>query len=227
MDANTANPSESASAVSTLVGVMTSAKEKWDSSGANEAVSNFSASIPDSTKDYFSQTTGQLFSRDRLRSVSVCFGIGEERAFYVEKTPSLLIARVKHNVQFFYLNYLFMLAVLFCLTLFVTPSAIIGSVLLAMSWAYVIRASQSGSLKIGAISISQTQATIGMGVISAFTLIWILRNVFWWALGSSGFLTALHAGLRDASMHQDGEDQVTMVGEVEPNGEQAAFLGQV
>lgn len=202
-------------------------KEKWDSSGANEAVSNFSASIPDSTKDYFSQTTGQLFSRDRLRSVSVCFGIGEERPFYVEKTPSLLIARVKHNVQFFYLNYVFMLAVLFCLTLFVTPSAIIGSVLLGMSWAYVIRTSQSGSLKIGAISISQTQATIGMGVISAFTLIWILRNVFWWALGSSGFLTALHAGLRDASMHQDGEDQVTMVGEVEPNGEKAAFLGQV
>lgn len=230
MDANTANPNVSASTMSTLVGVANSAKEKWDSSGANQAMSKFSASIPDSTKNYISQTTGQLFTRERLRTVSICFGIGEERAFYVEKTPSLLIARLKHNTQFFYLNYLLMATVLFGLTLFVTPSAIIGIALLAAAWAYVIRASQNGSFKIGSVSISQSQATIVMGVISAFTLIWILSGVFWWALGSSGFLTVLHAGLRDASMHQDGEDQVTMVGEVEPAGqpgEQAAFLGQV
>lgn len=226
MQTNTENAGNPA-AMSTLVGVMTSAKEKWDSSGANEAMSKFSASIPDSTKDYISQTTGQLFSRQKLRSVSVCFGIGEERAFYVEKTPSLLIARIKHNAQFFYLNYLLLLAVLFGLTLFVTPSAIIGIVLLAGAWMYVIRASQSGSLKVGAFSVSQTQASMAMGVVSAFTLIWILSSVFWWALGSSGFLTVLHAGLRDASMHQDGEDQVTMVGEVPSVGEQAAFLGQV
>jgi hypothetical protein len=226
MQTNTEIPGNP-TAMSTLFGAMTSAKEKWDSSGANEAMSKFSASIPNSTKDYLSQTTGQLFSREKLRSVSVCFGIGEERAFYVEKTPSLLIARIKHNAQFFYLNYLLMLAVLFGLTLFVSPSAIIGLVLLAGAWVYVIRASQSGSLKIGAFSISQTQATVAMGVISAFILIWILSGVFWWALGSSGFLTIVHAGLRDASMHQDGEDQVTMVGEVPPVGEQAAFLGQV
>mmetsp|Transcript_480 Transcript_480/g.1126 ORF Transcript_480/g.1126 Transcript_480/m.1126 type:complete len:229 (+) Transcript_480:174-860(+) len=226
MDANNLNPSESASAMKTLAGVMSSAKDKWHSSGANDAVSKFSASIPDSTKDYISQTTGQLFSRGKLRPVSVCFGVGEERAFYLEKTPSLLIARLKHNFLFFYLNYLVMLAVLFGLTLFVTPSAIIGIALLAMAWYYVIKSSQSGSLTIGAFSFSQTQATIGMGVISAFTLIWILSGVFWWALGSCGFLTALHASLRDASMHQDGEDQVTMVGEVEPAGEQAAFLGE-
>jgi len=190
-------------------------------------VSNFSASIPDSTKNYISQTTGQFFARERLRPISVVFGIGEERAFYVEKTPSLLVARVKHNAQFFYLNYTLMLAVLFGLTLFVTPSAIIGIAILAAGWVYIIRASQSGSLAFGSITISQTQASIGMGVISAFSLIWILSNVFWWALGSSGFLTIVHAALRDASMHQDGEDQVTMVGEVSPAGEQAAFLGQV
>jgi len=226
MQSNTANPSNPA-AMSTLVGVMNTAKEKWDSSGATEAMSRFSASIPESTKDYLSQTTGQLFSREKLRSVSVCFGIGEERAFYVEKNPSLLVARIKHNAQFFYLNYLLMLAVLFGLTLFVSPSAIIGIALLAGAWVYVIRASQTGSLKVGAFSISQTQATVAMAVISAFVLIWILSGVFWWALGSSGFLSVLHAALRDASMHQDGEDQVTMVGEVSPAGEHAAFLGQV
>jgi len=190
-------------------------------------MSNFSASIPDSTKDYISQTTGQLFSRERLRSISVCFGIGEERPFYVEKTPSLLIARIKHNARFFYLNYLVLLAVLFGLTLFVTPSAILGIALLAAAWVYVVRTSQSGSLKLGSFTITQTQATIAMAIVTGFTLIWILSGVFWWALGSSGCLTVLHAALRDASMHQDGEDQVTMVGEVTPAGEQAAFLGQV
>jgi len=190
-------------------------------------MSKFSASIPDSTKDYLSQTTGQLFSRERLRSVSICFGIGEERPFYVEKTPSLLIARIKHNAQFFFLNYLVLLAVLFGLTLFVTPKVIIEIAVLSVAWVYVIKASQSGQLKIGSFSVSQTQATVVMGGISAVTLIFILSAVFWWALFSSGFLAALHAALRDASMHQDGEDQVAMMGEVPPGGEQTAFLGQV
>lgn len=69
-----------------------------------------------------------------------------------------------------------------------------------------------------------------MGVVSAFILIWLLSHIFWWTLFSSGFLVVVHAGLRDASMHQDGEDQVVMVGEVASGdgisaGEQAAFLG--
>merc|ERR1712183_996917 len=158
----------STSTLNKFANVVKSAKEKWNSSGANEAVSKFSASIPDSTKDYFSQTTGQLFSRERLRTVSICFGIGEERPFYVEKNPSLLIARINHNLQFFFLNYLLLSAIFFVLTLFVTPSAIIGIALLGASWAYVIKATQSGSLKIGSFAVSQTQATIVMGIISAF-----------------------------------------------------------
>jgi hypothetical protein len=64
-----------------------------------------------------------------------------------------------------------------------------------------------------------------MGGLSAFVLIWLLSSVFWWTLASSGFMVVLHAGLRDASMHQDEEDQVTMVGDVAGNSEQAAFLG--
>ncbi|KAG7354728.1 PRA1 family protein [Nitzschia inconspicua] len=217
----------SGSTLGTLVGVMNSAKEKWDSSGASQAVSNFSASIPDSTKDYISSTTGQLFSRERLRSISVCFGIGEERPFYVEKNPALLVARVKHNLQFFYLNYFLLTAVFFCLTLLISPTAIIGIGLLAASWVYVIKASQSGSLSIAGFAISQTHATIVMGVISAFVLIWLLSGIFWWTLFSSGFMVVIHAGLRDASMHQDGDDQVIMVGEVAgvSDNEQAAFLG--
>jgi len=229
MATNAADSIGSTSTLNTFASVVNSAKEKWNSSGANDSVSKFSASIPDSTKDYISQTTGQLFSRERLRTFSVCFGIGEERPFYIEKNPSLLIARIKHNVQFFYLNYLLLSALFFVLTMFVTPSAIIGIALLGAAWAYVIKATQSGSLKIGSFAVSQTQATIVMGIVSAFVMIWILSGVFWWTLFSSGFLTITHASFRDASMHQDGEDQVTMVGEVEPTsptGEQAAFLGE-
>jgi hypothetical protein len=66
-----------------------------------------------------------------------------------------------------------------------------------------------------------------MGAISAFVLIWLLSGVFWWTLFSSGFMIVVHGGLRDASMHQDGDDQVIMVGEVAgvSASEQAAFLG--
>ena len=109
-------------------------------------MSRVAASVPQGTKDYFSSTTGELFNRQRMRSVSVCFGFGEERPFYVEKSPSLLVSRVKHNLSFFYLNYMIVIGILFCLTLLITPSAIIGIGLLGALWAYVIRQTQSGSL---------------------------------------------------------------------------------
>jgi hypothetical protein len=72
------------------------------------------------------------------------------------------------------------------------------------------------------VTISQTHASLAMGVVSLFVLLYLLSGIFWWTLFSSGFLVAVHAGLRDASMHQDGDDKVDMVGEV---GEDSAFLG--
>lgn len=120
-------------------------KEKWDASGANEAMGRVSASIPESTKQY----VGSLFKREHLRSVTVFFGIGEERPFYVERTPSLLMERLRHNATFFYLNYMLLTAVLFCLTLLISPGAILGIALLALAWMWVIRASQSGALLVG------------------------------------------------------------------------------
>jgi hypothetical protein len=119
-------------------------QEKWNSSGANEAMGQFSSHIPDSTKQYF----GSVLKREHLRSLTVYFGIGEERPFYLEKNPSLLIERLRHNITFFYLNYMIVTGILFCLTLLVHPSAIIGMGLLAMAWMWVARASQSGSLSI-------------------------------------------------------------------------------
>jgi len=126
-----------------------SSKEKWDSSGGNEALGRASAAIPESTKTM----VGSLFKREHFRGPAVYFGIGEERPFYVEKTPSLLVERLRHNMTFFYLNYMILTGVLFCLTLLVSPSALIGMGLLAMAWMWLIKASQDGSLKIGSKSV--------------------------------------------------------------------------
>lgn len=211
-----------------------------------------SASIPDSTKTY----VGSMFNREHIRGIAVFFGIGEDRPFYVEKTPSLLMSRLRHNITFFYLNYMLMAAVLFCLTLLVSPTKIIGLGLLALAWMWVIRASQTGALQIGGmclkknwtrvpnlekvvshttpkplllvtllagISIPQKTATVGMAAISCFALLYLLSSIFWWTLFSSGFLVAVHAFLRDASMHKDMDDAVTMDGDLNL-GEDASFL---
>jgi hypothetical protein len=75
------------------------------------------------------------------------------------------------------------------------------------------------------VSISQKNATMGLSIFSAIALFWLLSSVFWWTLFTSGMFVSVHAVLRDASMHQDGEDQMDMVGEFS-GGEQASFLGQ-
>lgn len=103
------------------------------------------ASIPDSTRSYVTS----MFSRDQLRGITVYFGIGEERPFYVEKTPSLLMERVRHNFSFFYLNYLLSTCVFFLLSLITNLSALIGMMLIACVWLWFIKASSSGSLVVG------------------------------------------------------------------------------
>ena len=49
-----------------------------------------------------------------------------------------------------------------------------------------------------------------MAAISAIVLIYLLSGIFWWTLLSSGLLVALHAFLRDASIHKvlDDEDDL-------------------
>lgn len=74
------------------------------------------------------------------------------------------------------------------------------------------------------ITITQKQASIGMGAFTALALIWLLSHIFWWTLSTSGFLTGVHMLLRDASMHKDEEDKVEMSGDLSLN-EEAAFLG--
>jgi PRA1 family protein len=92
---------------------------------------------------------GSMFKKENLRGPSVFFGIGEERPYYVEKTPSLLADRLRHNFTFFYLNYMLVAGILFCLTLLLHVTTIIGLALLAGAWMWLIRATQDGNLRIG------------------------------------------------------------------------------
>ena len=62
--------------------------------------------------------------------------------------PSLVTERVKHNLSFFYLNYALLTALLFCLTLLISPSAIIGIGLLGFAWMAVIRTTAEGSVEV-------------------------------------------------------------------------------
>lgn len=225
---NSVASSGSMSAASSIMGIVGSVKDKWESSGASRAVSDVYAQVPQGTKDYFTSASTQMFNRAHLRPVTVVFGIGEERPFYVEKAPALLMERVRHNMSFFYLNYMVLTAVLFTLTLLISPTAIIGIALLGFAWMYMIRSSTNGHIKVGSVNIQQKHAAIGMGVISVFTLFYLLQQVFWWTLFSSGFLILGHAVSRDASLHKDAEDQVDMQGDLTlptgGSGEQDAFL---
>jgi hypothetical protein len=237
-------------------------KNAWDSSGGSEVLSSVHSNIPQGTKDYLADAKNKIFNRQHLRSPAVFFGIGEEKPFYLERIPSLVTERLRHNVAFFYLNYILLTAVLFGLTLLISPSAIIGLGLLGFAWMAVIKATSEGSMQVKGermewkmserscrfivekcelefllfcflttlfprilpgITITQKQASIGMGGLSVLVLIWLLSHIFWWTLSTSGFLTGVHCLLRDASMHKDEEDRVEMQGDLSLD-EEATFL---
>jgi hypothetical protein len=87
----------------------------------------------------------------------------------------------------------------------------------------IITSTTSQSLE---ISLNQKHATITMAAISAVVLFYLLSHIFWWTTGSGGLLVAVHAFLRDASMHQDSDDRVEMSGDLSLE-ENAAFLNPV
>jgi len=225
---NTSNGTSAVGALAAVSGMFASAKDTFTKSGGNEVISSVSASIPQGTKDYLTQAKSKFFNREQLRPISIFFGIGEEKPFYVEKVPSLIVERVRHNTTFFYLNYIILTTILFCLTLVISPGAIIGIGLLGFGWMAVIRATADGSMKVGPLTISQKQASIAMAVVSAFILLRLLRSIFWWTVASSGCICGAHAFLRDASMHKDSEDKIEMTGDIGTGigsaEEEASFL---
>jgi hypothetical protein len=209
--------------------LVTHSKETWDSSKGQEVLNSVSSSIPQGTKDYLTQTQRRLFNPQYLRTPTVYFGLGEEKAFFIEKNPSLLLDRMKHNFQFFYMNYSLITVILFVLTVLISPRAIVGIGLLGLAWAYVIKATQNeeGGIQVRGFLVTQKQASVFMGIVSALVLFYILNTIFWWTLSTSGILCGLHILFRDASMHKDEEDRVQMSGDLSLVGEDANFLGDV
>lgn len=173
-----------------------------------------------------------MIKRENIRTISIFLGLGEERPYYVEKIPSLLIERIKHNMTFFYLNYAIMtcmIFLLFCLSLFISPTNIIVIAMLAGMWFYFIRASSTGYYQVYSVQVPQKTIILGMGGITAFVIFYMLSGIFWWTLFSSSLFILAHALLRDASMHKDMGDVVQMEGDLhfhsasDPSGE-SAFL---
>jgi len=217
------NTLASAGAFDTIQRSWGNVKETFNKAGGNEIVSNISASVPQGTKDYISEAKLKFFNFSYLRSPKVFFGIGEEKPFYVERTVSLILPRVQHNMTFFYLNYMVITAILFLLTVLINPMTIIAIGMLGLVWMVVIKTTSEGSVSIKGITVTQKQASIVMACVSVFVLIKILSGIFWWTLAASGVLTGAHGLLRDASMHKDEEDKVKMTGDVSGE-ESAAFL---
>lgn len=212
---NFATEAATGGALALMSGLLSNAKQKWEGSHGQRAFSNVSASLPEGTQEYITAAKAKLFNLSYLRSPKVYFGIGEEKPFFVERDVPLLVSRMKHNFQFFYLNYILLTVVLFLLTLLISPGAIIGIGLLGFAWMAVIRATAEGSVNIKGINVSQKQATIAMSIFSFLVLFKILSGVFWWTLSTSGILVGAHSVLRDASMHKDEDDKVQMSGDLE------------
>ena len=84
--------------------------------------------------DGLSNTASRLFSREKLRSVSALLGSGEERAFGCETAPSELKSRLQFNLGYFYLNYVYLVGMLFAINVFFSPSAWVGLAVLAVAW---------------------------------------------------------------------------------------------
>lgn len=148
-DAKSSASFSASAASAALGGLMGSVSEKWNSSGASDAVAKINANLPQGTKDLLGSASAKIqFRREHFRGVGIFFGLGEDKPFYLEKNPALLMPRLKHNVSFFYLNYAVLTCILFLLTVLVSPSALIGMALLAFSWMSVIKSTETGEMKI-------------------------------------------------------------------------------
>ncbi|KAL3934194.1 MAG: hypothetical protein SGBAC_010038 [Bacillariaceae sp.] len=195
---------------------MNEAKEKWDSSNVSKAVSSAMGSVPQGTKDMLASHAGELFDRKNLRGFAACFGMEEDKPFSIEKSFGPLKDRVTTNLQFFYLNYVLFGAFLFCVTLIVSPSAIVGiGALLVVWYLFIQRAKQQKPITILGKELTDKQATDCLIVLSAVVLYFILEGIFWYALGTTALLTILHAATRSEFNYQEvpsADDELAKAG---------------
>jgi len=86
------------------------------------------------TEDTPKKAGQQLFTYDKLRSWEVFFCHSRPHGCTLICWPEKLMARVKQNCGFFYLNYMLTFAVCYVMMLLVSPSALIGIMFLACCW---------------------------------------------------------------------------------------------
>ncbi|CAB9523377.1 expressed unknown protein [Seminavis robusta] len=149
-----------------------------------------------------SNSVAGIFSRENLRSPAVVLGSGEDQAFSLVLSPPSLLERIRHNIGFYYLNYLFLTAAIFLLNVFFSPGSWMAMLFLAVLWVGMVNTiTDERLLKIGSISLC---------IFSALVLWWALPIK--WTFYLSGFLIVAHVLFRDASSMQMQGYQDPMAG---------------
>jgi len=143
----------------------------------------------------------KILDSDNLRPFSVFVGIGEPSSFNVTLNPTVLCPRLKHNLFFFYLNYILLAAVVFVITLLATmlnPLTLIVVVALAAAWFVVIKATTE-DVKFGCFTITRKNASLAMMIISGIVAFFTVKDTFFVTLGTGSALSLIHAIFRDSS----------------------------
>uniref|UniRef100_A0A7S4QI31 PRA1 family protein n=2 Tax=Ditylum brightwellii TaxID=49249 RepID=A0A7S4QI31_9STRA len=168
---------------------------------ANKAAAAVSGAIPEGAKTYIRQAKEKIFDSDKLRPVSVFFGMGEQGAWSISLNPVVLCPRIKNNILFFYLNYILLAALIFFISMlatFLNPKTIILSIGLAAAWFVVLKATAEDK-KFGPITITRKNATFLMIILSGVAAFFIMKDVFFITLGSGSGISLIHAIFRDGA----------------------------
>ena len=171
------------------------------SKSANQAANKVSEAIPEEAKSYMRSAKEKILDSDNLRPFSVFVGIGEPSSFNVTLNPTVLCPRLKHNLFFFYLNYILLAAVVFVITLLATmlnPLTLIVVVALAAAWFVVIKATTE-DVKFGCFTITRKNASLAMMIISGIVAFFTVKDTFFVTLGTGSALSLIHAIFRDSS----------------------------
>eukprot|EP00522_Entomoneis_paludosa_P011372 CAMPEP_0172448812 /NCGR_PEP_ID=MMETSP1065-20121228/7748_1 /TAXON_ID=265537 /ORGANISM="Amphiprora paludosa, Strain CCMP125" /LENGTH=225 /DNA_ID=CAMNT_0013200401 /DNA_START=17 /DNA_END=694 /DNA_ORIENTATION=- len=180
---------------------------------AKQAMGQVNDAIPDQAKSALQSAKERIFDSDQLRSLTVFCGFGEGgSAFSVALNPTVLCPRLKNNLVFFYLNYILVTAIVFCIVLLATmlnPVSLIFLVALAFGWFVVLRATADGSTQVGPLTITRKVASGIMVVISVILAFFLVKDIFFVTMGSGAALSLLHAFFRDASQHYNTADSST------------------
>ena len=190
-------------------------KTKWNSSSGPSTLSTITTSLPPSIQTRAATLTSSFLSPRHFRPLTSCLGIGEQRPYYLETVPTLAIDRLRTNLRHYYLNYTALAAVLFALTLLVSPTSIISLAILAAAWAYALKVTGDEGVLVAGFLVTRKIAGAVMTVVTFFALLYVLSSIFWYSLTISGVCILSHSGLRDSTMVGGVEDGGEMDGDLE------------